>query len=147
MLDDVDECRRMLEFALPETDLFLPNCDEARLLTGHSSPEDQAEHFLQQGAQAVVITSGSDGAFYRRQEESSIVVPAFPVEQVDGTGGGDAFVSGYIYGMLKQSSPIECLTYGAAMGASCVQHAGATTGVFRRDELETFVAAAESSND
>lgn len=139
VLDDIECCRDMLLEALPETDLFLPNCDEARLLTGVSDTTDQAKAFLDQGANTVVITAGADGAISLDQEQNLLKAPAFPVEQVDGTGGGDAFVAGYLYGLNRSATPEECLRYGSAMGASCVQHAGATTGVFNAEELEEFV--------
>lgn len=140
VLDDIDLCREMLEVALPETDIFLPNCDEARLLTGESDPLLQAEVFLNQGARAVVITSGADGALYQAAGAEPIQISSYQVEQVDGTGGGDAFVSGLIYGLLQEASPLQCLTYGSAMGASCVQHSGATTGVFNATELVDYVS-------
>ncbi len=141
VLDDVSACKEMLKQALPETDIFLPNCDESRLLTGESDPVHQAEYFLNQGAKSVVITSGSEGSLMMDQNFKAIQLPSYDVEQVDGTGGGDAFVSGFVYGLLTGATPLQCLNYGSAMGASCVQHSGATTGVFNAEELEDFVAA------
>ena len=61
------------------------------------------------------------------------------VEFVDGTGSGDAFVSGYIHGLLHGESVPRCLELGSALGASCVQAVGATTSVFRAAELANFV--------
>lgn len=139
VLDDIPTCIEMLKTVLPVTDLFLPNRDEGQLLTGQESPEQQATHFLDQGAGSVVITSGPDGSIFQSQDGTFLSLPAYQVEQIDGTGGGDAFVSGYIYGLLKNAQPNECLMYGSAMGASCVQHAGATTGVFNASEIESYV--------
>ena len=141
VLDDVSACKEMLKTALPATDFFLPNCDESRLLTGKSDPVQQAEQFINQGAKSVVITSGADGSLLMNKSSQVIQLPSYDVQQVDGTGGGDAFVSGFVYGLLKGASPLECLTYGSAMGASCVQHSGATTGVFNAQQLEEFVTA------
>lgn len=141
VLDDVSACKEMLKTALPETDIFLPNDDESKLLTGESDPIQQAKKFLSQGAKTVVITSGSEGSLLMSQNSKAVQLPSYDVEQVDGTGGGDAFVSGFVYGLLKGATPLECLTYGSAMGASCVQHSGATTGVFNAEQLEEFVAA------
>ncbi len=141
VLDDVSACKEMLKTALPETDIFLPNCDESKLLTGESNPAQQAEIFISQGAKTVVITSGSAGSLLMAQNAKAIQLPSYNVKQVDGTGGGDAFVSGFVYGLLKGVTPLQCLNYGSAMGASCVQHPGATTGVFNAEQLEEFVVA------
>ena len=140
VLDDVQLCQQMLVDALPATDIFLPNSDEARLLTGSRDVGGQIQHFLDQGAANVVITDGAQGATLGRPNLPLLRQPAFRVKQVDGTGGGDAFLSGFLYGLLKNCTDEECLLYGAAMGASCVQHPGATTGVFNAEELEAFVA-------
>ncbi len=128
----------MLQLVLPETDLFLPNQDEGRMLLGIDDPREQARRFSAAGAKTVIVTQGSKGSILFDGHQMWEAA-AFPVEQVDGTGGGDAFVAGYVYGLLKNASPTECLAYGAAMGASCVRAAGATTSVFRREELEEYV--------
>ncbi|TWT58762.1 putative sugar kinase YdjH [Thalassoglobus neptunius] len=147
VLDDVDMCRTMLKDALPETDYFLPNSDEARLLTGTSDIQQQARILLDWGARAVVITRGASGVILADQTGAVKEVPAFSVTQVDGTGGGDAFVSGFVYALLKELPPQTCMRYGAAMGASCVQHSGATTGVFNSQELEEFIRSQKCAED
>jgi sugar/nucleoside kinase (ribokinase family) len=129
----------MLAEALPDTDVFLPNHDEARLLTSLDDPWEQAEHFRALGAGTVVITAGQAGA-YAISGDGRIHLPSFQVEQVDGTGSGDAFVAGLIFGLLQKADLRQCLLYGAAMGASCVRAVGSTTGVFTRPELETFLS-------
>ena len=49
------------EEILPETDVFLPNSDEAELITGLADPVDQADEFRAAGAKTVVITQGERG--------------------------------------------------------------------------------------
>jgi len=140
VIGDVAPVPAMLALALPETDVFLPNHDEARLLTGLEDPWEQADHFRKLGARTVVITAGRDGV-YAVSPEERVQLPAFAVKQVDGTGSGDAFVAGFIFGLIQNAGLKECLRYGAAMGASCVQAVGATTGVFNREQLEAFLAS------
>lgn len=139
VLEDPQQALAAVLQALPVTDLFLPNTDEARLMTGLADPADQAAWFLQRGARTVVITQGAQGALLHDREAGVLEVPAYHVEQLDATGGGDAFDAGYVYGLLRGASQRQCLAYGSAMGASCVRSAGATTGVFNSRELEAFV--------
>lgn len=136
---DPEAVRPMLTLALPEADFFLPNYDEAKLLTGQNDPQQQVERFLQYGARHVVITCGSKGAILADAEGRREELPAYDVEQVDGTGGGDAFAAGLIYGLLQNADLDLSLKYGAALGASCVRAAGATTGVFTEAELLEFI--------
>jgi sugar/nucleoside kinase (ribokinase family) len=58
---------------------------------------------------------------------------------VDGSGGGDAFDAAFIYGLLRQMSPEDCLRLASALGASCVRAIGTTPGVFTRSECEEFL--------
>ena len=58
----------------------------------------------------------------------------------DGTGGGDAFVAGYIAGLLDDLPELDCLKLASAVGASCVRAVGASAGVFTRAEADAFVA-------
>jgi sugar/nucleoside kinase (ribokinase family) len=131
---------RMLGPVLPLTDLFLPNADEARIITEFADPREQARHFHAAGAATVVITCGAAGA-YLLSDREALRIPAHEVVQVDPTGGGDAFVAGYLHGVLNGAPVADCLRCGAALGASCVRSAGATTGVFRAEELADFVDA------
>lgn len=132
--DRSDELARVLRW----TDVFLPNIDEARQLTGLADPLDQAGVFRRAGAGTVVITCGRDGALLAGNS-GTLRAGRFEVEFVDGTGSGDAFAAGFIAGMLDGCSDARCLELGSALGASCVRRAGATTGVFTREELETFL--------
>lgn len=129
-----------LEPILPETDVFLPNNDEAALLTGLDDPRRQAERFRAAGAKTVVITCGGRGTVLvtdglRLQAET------YPVEYVGATGAGDAFDAGYIAGLLEGGDARRCLEWGSAMGASCVRSIGATDSVFHRDEALAFMRA------
>lgn len=124
---------------LPQTDVFLPNFDEAVLLTGLDDPVAQGRRFRDAGAGTVIITCGGQGAILQTQRDCWRS-GAFSVEFVDGTGSGDAFAAGYITGLLEQESARRCLEMGSALGASCVRRPGATTGVFNRAELDEFLA-------
>ncbi len=135
-----EEVGPMLAPVLPLTDLFLPNEDEGRTITGLSEPKEQARRFREQGASRVVVTRGDQGALLL-DEQRFVSIGVHRVEQVDGTGGGDAFVAGFLHALLEGRDPEDCLRYGAALGASCVRAAGATAGVFHVGELEAFVAA------
>lgn len=125
---------------LPHTDVFCPNDDESRVITGLDDPLQQARRFRDAGAMTAIVTCGNHGAVLL-SESSALRSGSYKVEFVDGTGSGDAFVAGYIHGLLTKSSTEQCLRYGSALGASCVRATGATSGVFNRNELDEFVAA------
>jgi sugar/nucleoside kinase (ribokinase family) len=123
---------------LPETDVFLPNDDEAALLTGRPDPLDQAQAFRDAGARTVVITQGEKGSLLL-SESQRLRMGVYPTQYVGGTGAGDAFDAGYIAGLLAGEDAVGCLRWGSALGASCVRSASATESVFNRAEAEAFI--------
>lgn len=123
---------------LAETDVFMPNDDEAALITGVKDPLEQAERFRQAGARTVVITEGEKGTLLVG-DKRRLRAGVYPIEFVGGTGSGDAFDAGYIAGLLAGEDPAGCLRWGSALGASAVRAIGATEGVFNRAEAEAFM--------
>ena len=125
---------------LAETDVFLPNDDEAALITGLDDPCRQAERFHSAGVGTVAITCGGRGTVLL-SEGLRVKAGAYPTSYVGATGAGDAFDAGYIAGLLAGGDPLRCLEWGSALGASCVRSIGATESVFTRDEAEAFMRA------
>jgi len=128
-----------LEPVLPEVDYFLPNDHEGQLITGLSSPLEQARLFRDLGARHVLITQGDKGTLWLG-DNLHLEADIFRVPFVDGSGSGDAFAAGLILGLLENRPPVETLTLASAVGASCVRALGTTQGVFTRAELDAFLA-------
>lgn len=128
-----------LQAVLPHVDAFLPNTDEAEVILGETDPVRQAEAFAAMGARRVVITLGERGSV-SVSDTLRARLGAFPVDFVDGTGGGDAFDAGYIAGLIDGRDEVGCLTLASALGASCVRAVGTTAGVFTRAEANAYLA-------
>lgn len=124
---------------LRETDIFLPNADEAEVITGLSDPLAQAERFRDAGATTVVITRGDQGTLLV-EPGRRIRAGTYPTQFVGGTGAGDAFDAGFIAGLLAGEDSVGCLRWGSALGASCVRSVSATGSVFDRQEALDFMA-------
>lgn len=118
---------------LPYVDCFTPNDDEAQTLTGEDDPEEQANTFLAWGVGSVVITCGTSGAIYVDHERTVRVLP-LPVTSVDGSGAGDAFTAGLIYGIVNDWPIEKRLRFAAAVGASVTRGLGTTMSLFTRAE-------------
>jgi sugar/nucleoside kinase (ribokinase family) len=127
-----------LEGLLPEVDIFLPNDHEAQLITGLKDPLEQAQLFHRLGARTAIITMGDRGSVLVCGD-LRLRAGTYQVPFVDGSGGGDAFAAGYIYGLLQNLDPAACLRLASAVGASCVRAVGTTAGVFTRPELDAFL--------
>jgi sugar/nucleoside kinase (ribokinase family) len=138
VLPGPDDHWRRLEGVLAHTDVFLPNTDEAAIITGVKDPIEQAQKFRSAGAAAVCITCGGEGTVLLT-DSLRVRAGVYPVTFVGGTGAGDAFDTGYIAGLLAGQDALGCLKWGSALGASCVRAIGATESLFTRAELLEFV--------
>ncbi|AJY48325.1 carbohydrate kinase family protein [Martelella endophytica] len=103
-------------------DLFLPNLEEAREITGESDPAAMlaalGAHFPN-----VVIKAGGEGAFALCGGER-LRQEAEPVPVVDTTGAGDAFNAGFVDGWLEGADPAASLAAAIRAGSRAVQTAG-----------------------
>ena len=127
-----------LERLLSETDVFLPNDDEAAAITGLKDSLAQADRFRAAGARTVVITEGSRGTLLV-SDRARLRAGVYPIDFVGGTGSGDAFDAGFIAGLLAGEDDRGCLRWGSALGASCVRSISATESVFNREEALEFM--------
>ncbi len=127
-----------LEKLLPHVDVFLPNNHEGQLITSEADALKQAEMFHRLGVGTAIVTLGDGGAVLV-SKDVRLRSGTYKVPFVDGTGGGDAFAAGYIWGLLQGLDAKGCLRTGSAVGASCVRAIGTTTGVFTQAECEAFM--------
>ena len=144
MSDDAAHFANVLERSLPHTDIFMPNDDEAQVMTGLSEPMDQAKWFRDHGANDVCITLGSRGTLFV-SDRHVIRCGVYPTTFVGGTGSGDAFDAGFIAAILAGKSDEDALRWGSALGASCVRSLTASGSVFTRPELLEFLDRHELS--
>jgi len=135
----VNKCRKVLKF----TDFFLPNNDEAKIITGQLDPEEQAKQMLMYNPEmTVIITMGKEGSLVRTRD-NIIRASSYEIEVVDPSGGGDAFTAGFIFGVMNDWELKETLKLASAMGASAVRKIGCTPGVFTREEAIKFMQESE----
>lgn len=127
-----------LKDVLPLIDVFLPNDDEARALTGLTDPYDQLRAFQRAGARTAIITRGDAGSV-ATQAGRVWRCGTFRMDVIDPSGSGDAFTSGVIRSLLAGWDLPQTLRYASAIGASATRAAGTTDAVFSAAEAEAFV--------
>jgi len=127
---------------LTHIDGFLPNEDEAAVITGESDPIAQATTLLSWGCPWVAITCGTDGAIYADPTQIIQLRP-LAIDYVDGSGAGDAFTAGIVIGMLREWPIEDTLRYAAALGASVCRGLGCHSTLFTEEEAREHMAQVE----
>lgn len=138
--DPTGRWNEILEPCYPYLDYFLPSVEQAELLAGTSDVEAMADFFLAHGVKNLVIKLGSKGCFCRTAE-TAFYCGCYHVPVVETTGAGDAFVAGFLSGVLRQMSIEDCVRLGTAASAHVIQCVGANTGIRDLATLQAFVAA------
>jgi ribokinase len=135
-----DELIALAEFIVPnETELSLLSGMEVKDV---SSAKEAAHALMQRGAKSVIVTLGSKGALIVNGETST-QIDAFPVEVVDTTAAGDAFIAGFAVKLSEQASVPEAVRFGCACGALAATKFGAQPSLPTREEVDKFLAAQE----
>ena len=121
----------------------LPGLSEGRLLTGFEDPADIAAFYLDQGAEAVAIKLGPQGAYYRTHLASGFVAGVPVAHVVDTVGAGDGFAVGMISALLEHQSFAEAVQRANWIGSRAVQSRGDMEGLPTRAELLTEFEGAD----
>lgn len=119
----------VLKPCMQHIDLFMPSMEEAIMLSGKEEPEEMADTFLSMGIKTAVIKLGRKGCFIKNRKGEKYHIPTYEnIRAVDTTGAGDAFAAGFLTGITKGWSLIECGRFANAVGTHCVMSPGASTG-------------------
>jgi 2-dehydro-3-deoxygluconokinase len=133
-----DAARTVLGSFVPHVDVLIASEDELSLcLSPDHGPADatgQAEFLLARGIDQVVVKLGAAGAVCHTVQ-GMFQRPARPVRAVDAVGAGDAFVAGYLSGLLDGGDPEARLDRAVTTGAFAVASPGDWEGAPTRAEL------------
>ncbi len=110
------------------TDLFMPNEQEARLISRQNDLVAAVASFHAQGASLVVIKRGVDGALVHDGHEMYVcaVEPAPPGG--DTIGAGDSFDAGFLAGWLRGLPLARCLEIACRCGRAVASKIGGVQG-------------------
>jgi ribokinase len=110
------------------TDVLLVNEHEAAALGDH-------------GVARSIVTRGGDGSVVHDGDTAPVEVRAVPVEAVDTTGCGDAFMGAVALRLAARDTLLEAARFAAGVGAYAATGAGAQASYPTTAQLEAFLRA------
>jgi ribokinase len=113
-----------LEPIIKRAYVMMPNRSELALMTGTAEYVKGADALIAKGAKIVAVKLGSEGSYVTNGRER-FHVDAFEAKVVDTTGAGDAFCTGFLYGLLNQRGLGECGRLGNFVASRKVLKMGA----------------------
>ncbi len=132
---------------LPECDLVVGTEEEIRIAGGVSDTREALQHIRELSGTTIVLKTGALGATVFEGEipedlGDGIKVSGFPVEVLNSVGAGDAFMSGFLRGWLRDETTERCLTLGNACGAIVVSRHGCSPAMPTWEEVEYYLPRA-----
>lgn len=118
-------------------DYYTPNRKEAMQITGASSPEAAAEQ-LRAYFDRVVVKVDKDGCIGIDGGEKFFVPSVDEFQNEDSTGAGDAFLAGFVYGLMHDCPLRQCIAYGNITGGKAVTAVGALSAYVTEAELQAY---------
>lgn len=142
-----EQARATLGPLVSFVDIIVASDDELTVVTPPELDAEaaQVEWLLEQGVGQIVVKRGADGATACVAGQSVVHQAARNVVAVDTVGAGDAFVAGYLSGVLDSLSVAERLSRAVTVAGFAVSTMGDWAGLPTRDELRLLDAAPGSA--
>ncbi|HHA1840660.1 TPA: aminoimidazole riboside kinase [Enterobacter asburiae] len=132
---DENALRRCLEKALQSADVVKLSVEELAFLTGNVEVNVGLNALMARcPARLVLVTQGKEGVI-AWHDGTAKHYPATPVECVDTTGAGDAFVAGLLYGLAAGQDLTQVIALAQRCGALATTAKGAMTALPWQHEL------------
>jgi fructokinase len=148
---DAEDCRQAILEFLPSADLVKVSDEELPFITGIADEAGAIDSLFVGKVKAVIYTKGAAGAeLYVNGEKFQS--RSYPVEAVDTTGAGDAFIGGFLYQLLRlQANPTtvveflrkhqaEILRFANASGALTTTGKGAISALPTDEKIQALIS-------
>jgi fructokinase len=142
---DANSARAGILLGWPFAHVIKLSEEELVFLTGEDDQERGARSLMQPGMRVLIVTQGSRGCTIFTQE-ASFKITGFPVQAVDTTGAGDAFVAGFLKGLLENPKADqhehqlkEMGRYANATGALTTLERGAIPALPTSEQVANFL--------
>ena len=134
------------ETVLSLCDLVTPNETEAEILTGIrvtdiGTADKAAEKLLAMGCGGVIITLGSQGAYFRDKTRHRHVPAMAAGPVLETTGAGDAFNGGLAAALAEGRDVGDAMAIATATASISVTRAGTAPSMPSRAEIDALLAA------
>ncbi len=109
------------DFISQHVDILFANEEEAKVYTGEL-PE-QALDIMAKQCDVAVVKIGKEGSFVKRGN-NKYKVNAIHANNIDTTGAGDLYASGFLYGLMEKLPLDECGRIGSLLSGKVVEVIG-----------------------
>lgn len=134
MKDDMEAFPKdFLKDILKESKIIFTNEVECEIIKKINGISDIKDLFIDGKVDILVTTLGADGSICYIRKGKNIIekrIEAIRINNVvDASGGGDAYMSGFLYGYIKGFEPEDCCRLGTITASYIIQKEGCLSNV------------------
>lgn len=124
--------------ALDKVTVAVGNKEECEVAIGETDPHRAADALLDRGIELAIVKQGPKGVLAKTRD-TSVEVPPYFVDVVNGLGAGDSFGGALCYGLLQGWDLVEILRFGNVAGAIVASRLECSTAMPTTDEVLAIV--------
>lgn len=109
------------------------------IISPNSSDEQTAKRWINFGNKIIVIKHGKEGSTAYTENGEVYKVKPFKVKLLKSFGGGDAYASAFIYGILEGWEIIDALEFGSASAAMLVASHSCSEDMPTVEKIKKFI--------
>lgn len=125
MIDEMGKTEFLAHTQDLALDIFLPNYEEAQVLTGLQEPEQMAQALAELYPTALIMLKrDSQGALVYDKGQATHIPPA-KSRLLDATGAGDSFAGAFLAHYLESKNAVQAATFATKVSAWVIERLGA----------------------
>jgi 5-dehydro-2-deoxygluconokinase len=106
-----------------------------------------AKRWFSRGAKILVIKHGKEGSNVFTNDGTCYSVKPLPIKKLKGFGGGDAYASAFIYGLLESWSVEKALEFGSASASLLVASHSCSDAMPSVDKIDEYIRMCKEEYD
>lgn len=114
------------------------------LLDQDKDDRQTAERWFGYGVKLLIIKHGKEGSSVFANDGKSYTVKPLPIKKLKGFGGGDAYASAFLYGLLQGWDVKQSLEFGNASASLLVASHSCSDAMPHADQIKAYISECEA---
>ena len=136
--DSPELATREVEKALGKVTVAVGNKEECEVAVGETEPHRAADALLERGIELAIVKQGPKGVL-AKTKDSSVEVPPYFVDVINGLGAGDSFGGALCYGLSQGWELEHILRFANVAGAIVASRLECSTAMPTTEEVDAIL--------
>lgn len=136
--DSAESAHREVDRALDKVTVAVGNKEECEVAVGETEPHRAADALLERGIELAIVKQGPKGVL-AKTADTTVEVPPYFVDVVNGLGAGDSFGGALCFGLLQGWDLEHILRFANVAGAIVAGRLECSTAMPTTDEVDAIL--------